>query len=90
MQTISIIVTGKVQGVYFRQHTKEKALMLGLTGEVKNLPDGSVCITATGLKPQIDELISWCRTGPSRAIVTNIEVKELDLLLFDDFKIVRS
>jgi len=64
-------------------------MMLGLTGEVKNLPNGSVQIVATGPKNNLDELIKWCRQGPSRAIVTGVEVKELDLLLFNDFKIVR-
>ena len=42
MQSLSIIVTGKVQGVWFRQSTKDKALELGITGEVSNQPDGAV------------------------------------------------
>ena len=49
-QTLSITITGKVQGVYFRQSAKEKALDLRLTGQVKNLRDGNVHIIASGLK----------------------------------------
>jgi acylphosphatase len=87
--TISITISGKVQGVYFRQSTKEKAKELGLTGQVKNLPDGSVHITATGTKEQLDKLEAWCRKGPSRAVVDNIIIKKLPLQQFEQFNIVR-
>ena len=56
-QTISITVSGKVQGVFFRQSTKENALKLGITGEVRNTEDGKVFITATGSKDQLDKYI---------------------------------
>ena len=87
--TISIIISGKVQGVFFRQSTREKALELGINGRVSNLPDGTVYIIATGTRPQLDALTAWCKQGPSRAKVTSAAVKELPLQLFDHFTIQR-
>ncbi len=84
-QTISILVKGKVQGVFYRQSTREKALALGITGSVRNNPDESVSITATGTKTQLDDLLSWCRQGPPRAVVTELEWKEEELRLYNGF-----
>ena len=89
LKTVSIIVTGKVQGVWYRQSAKEKATELGVTGNVRNQPDGSVAIIATGLANQLDQFIEWCRQGPPRALVTNVEVKELPLRSYDRFVIER-
>ncbi len=87
-QTISITITGKVQGVYYRQSAKEKALELGLTGRVKNLRDGNVEIMATGTREQMAEFTCWCKIGPPRAVVAGVEILELPLKLFDHFMIV--
>lgn len=89
LQTISIIVSGKVQGVYYRQSTKGRAKELGISGEVKNLPDGNVYIIATGLKVQLDAFIEWCKKGPPRAVVKEIQVQAIELKVFNDFSIVR-
>ncbi|HEY1202655.1 MAG TPA: acylphosphatase, partial [Niastella sp.] len=62
--TISITVSGLVQGVYYRQSTKEKALELGISGVVKNLPNGDVHILATGTNDQLGQLVEWCKVGP--------------------------
>lgn len=90
LQTVAITVTGKVQGVYYRQSTREKALALDIKGTVCNLPNGNVYIIATGTKEQLDELVAWCRQGPSRAEVTAIELKDEPLQKFADFRIVKS
>ena len=90
LYTISITVSGKVQGVFFRQNTKEKAIALGITGSVQNLHDGNVHIVATGTREQLEELIAWCRLGPQRAIVKNIITKEIPLQSFKGFSIDRS
>ena len=87
--TISITVSGKVQGVFFRQSTKEIATNLGINGQVKNLPDGNVYIIATGTKDQLDKLLTWCRQGPPKATVIKIDTKELSYQLFDRFLILR-
>lgn len=89
LQTISIIVKGRVQGVYYRQTTQEKATLLGITGTVRNLPDRSVKIIATGEKKQLDKLLAWCKQGPSRAEVSSIETKEEELRDFPDFRVLR-
>ena len=89
MQTISILVKGLVQGVYYRQSAKEKALSLNITGTVKNLPGGDVELIATGDAAQLKELINWCREGPSRAFVTDIKTNELPLQRFSGFLIIR-
>jgi acylphosphatase len=88
-QTISIIVSGKVQGVFYRQTTKEKAIEFGITGEVKNLRDGNVSIIATGTEEQLDLLTEWCKKGPPRAVVTGVEIVELPLRSFDRFAVIR-
>mgnify|MGYP005812643881 CR=1 FL=1 len=87
--TLSIRVTGKVQGVFYRQSTREKAQQLGLTGEVMNLPDGSVQIRATGTKPQLEELLNWCKEGPPRAKVLDVVASELPVEHFGNFSIKR-
>lgn len=88
-QTISIVVTGKVQGVYFRHETRENAIALGLTGKVSNLPDGTVHIIATGSAESLDLLTAWCRQGPPTAVVTGIVIKNIPLHIFDKFIIER-
>lgn len=87
--TYSIIVSGKVQGVFYRQSTKEKAITIGITGTVENLPAGQVKIIATGTKEQIEVLINWCKQGPPKAIVTTVEIAELSLQSFSQFSIKR-
>lgn len=89
MLTISINVSGKVQGVWYRQSAKEQAQQLGIAGQIRNDPDGSVYIIATGTKEKMDQFINWCKQGPSKASVTNLDIKELPLQLFTHFTIER-
>ena len=88
-QTISIIVTGKVQGVFFRQSTKEKAIALGLTGKVMNQADGTVQIVATGSSESLDLLTGWCKQGPPKAIVKSVILEKIPLQVFEKFVIER-
>ena len=90
MESISIIVEGLVQGVYFRQSTKAKANELGITGEVRNKSDGTVHITATGVRPKLNELIEWCWKGPDSAVVKNVKVEQISLTSFNGFNIIRQ
>ena len=90
MQTVSIIVEGLVQGVYYRQSTKAKATETGITGEVKNKKDGSVHIIATGSEEQLQQLIEWCKKGPDMAIVTNVKVEKMAFKTFSGFTIVKN
>lgn len=77
-----------MQGVFFRKHTRLTATGLGLTGQVRNLPDGSVEVLAAGTDQQLDALISWCHLGPEKAAVSSVTVKECEPQEFTGFKIV--
>lgn len=90
LQTISIIVSGKVQGVYFRHSTREKAKEIGITGFSQNRPDNTVFIVATGTKEQLDKLVAWCHTGPPKAQVTDVTVEQTPFQPFEEFVIRRS
>jgi acylphosphatase len=70
-----IIVSGIVQGVFFRANTRDTAGMLGVKGWVKNKHDGAVEIAAEGDKEKIERLIGWCRKGPPGAIVKDVAVE---------------
>jgi len=88
-QTFRFIVHGKVQGVFFRKSTRDTALALGLTGYVKNLPDGdSVEIVATGSADFLACLYQWCQIGPPKAIVQSVSKEVLPNLVFEDFEII--
>jgi len=89
MKTVLITVAGRVQGVFYRQTAKEKATELSIKGEVRNMPDETVQIIATGTKEQIEQLIEWCMQGPPKAIVQDVMVEEIPLQSFDKFNVVR-
>lgn len=67
-------IIGHVQGVFYRQSTKETAVRLGLTGWAKNCPDGSVEVIFEGEREAVDAAIEWCRQGPAAAHVTEVAV----------------
>ncbi|RLB61577.1 MAG: acylphosphatase [Deltaproteobacteria bacterium] len=77
---VELSIQGRVQGVFYRQSTKETAIRLGLSGWTKNYSDGSVLAVFEGERVAVDAVIEWCRQGPPAAIVTNIEVKWLDFV----------
>jgi len=68
-------VYGRVQGVFFRASTCEVARRLGLTGYVRNLPDGSVEAVFEGKEESVKKAVEWCRRGPPLARVDRIEVR---------------
>lgn len=69
-----MLINGYVQGVFFRATARDKAMELGLTGYVRNLPDGSVEMAAEGEERALRELIGWCRQGPPEARVDRVEM----------------
>lgn len=69
-----VIVEGRVQGVFFRAHTQERAYLLNLTGWVKNRRDGRVEALFEGDKTKVEQMIEWCHRGPSEARVTKVLV----------------
>ncbi len=77
MKRIHAKVTGRVQGVFYRASTRDVAKSLGLTGWVKNMPDGSVELEAQGPEDKIEKLIVWLNQGPPYSRVENVSVTEL-------------
>jgi len=75
-----VIVTGAVQGVSFRQYTRMKALENGVTGWVRNLPDGRVEAVFEGKKEDVEKMIEFCKMGPPNAYIGNLNIK------WEDFK----
>lgn len=70
-----VLVSGKVQGVFFRQTTKRQTKNLDVKGWIRNLPDGRVEAVFEGEENAVRSLVEYCKHGPSRAKVENIEVK---------------
>lgn len=73
MSAARYVVSGKVQGVFFRASARDRAQALGLRGFAKNLPDGRVEVLAAGDDAAIDELAAWLREGPPMARVDDLE-----------------
>jgi acylphosphatase len=73
---IHVIVQGRVQGVFFRKTTLEEAERLGLTGFVKNRPDGAVEIEAEGEEEALEAFLAFCRRGPQHARVDDVTVRD--------------
>ncbi|MGD1845616.1 MAG: acylphosphatase [Salibacteraceae bacterium] len=82
-----IVVCGKVQGVWFRKSTLEKALEFNVNGWVCNRPDGSVYLEAEGLPQQVEQLHQWCHLGSPQAKVTEVRSESGLLKGFKGFEI---
>jgi len=80
MKAIHVIITGHVQGVAFRFHTKDKALSLGISGWVRNRLNGSVEAFFQGEQTAVDRMTDWCHHGPPTASVAHIhsEITDVD------------
>jgi len=86
-----IIVSGRVQGIFFRTETRHKAKKHGLEGWVRNLRDGEVEAVFEGTEKAVKELIEFCRLGPPGARVIHVDVKwESYTGEFKDFQIINS
>ncbi len=70
-----VIIEGRVQGVFFRQHTQEMAHRLRVNGWVRNRSDGTVEALFEGEKDRVDQIIRWCHRGPSQAWVKEVTVE---------------
>jgi acylphosphatase len=71
-----LVVHGRVQGVFFRDSTREKAENEGVVGWARNLDDGSVEVVLEGEPEAVENVVHYCRLGPVRAEVTSVEVTE--------------
>jgi acylphosphatase len=83
----TILITGKVQGVFYRASARQKADELKVKGFAQNLPNGNVLIEAEGEEEQLKKLVAWCRQGPPRAVVSEVSVKEADRVGYLSFTV---
>lgn len=83
-----VYISGRVQGVFFRASTQRAAKALGLSGWVRNLPDGSVEAVFEGERSNVDEMLRWCKKGPPGSTVRGFEMTEEPYSgEFNDFRI---
>ena len=73
---VRALITGRVQGVWYRASTREEAVRLGLSGWVRNLPNGSVEAVFEGDRTRVDSAVEWCRQGPPHAIIENVVTRQ--------------
>jgi len=73
-----VVVTGEVQGVFFRDSCKRVAEEHGVTGSARNLPDGGVEVVAEGDGQAVGAVLDWCRRGPEGAQVESVEVSDIE------------
>ena len=85
-----ITIRGKVQGVFFRKFTQDKAMELGILGFVKNMPDGSVYCEAEGDEKKLQLFLDWCGIGSPQSHVAEVNVETKPASGFPDFRIVRD
>jgi len=87
MACVRFVVSGRVQGVFFRASTRDEALRLGLTGHARNLPDGTVEVVACGNDAALGQLESWLELGPPLAQVSRVERSAADIAAPERFRI---
>jgi acylphosphatase len=85
---ISLLITGKVQGVGYRYSVKLKAESMAIRGYVRNQPDGSVFVTVQGENTAVENFVKWCYKGPSAAFVSGVEKISGSIEDFSEFKIL--
>jgi acylphosphatase len=80
MRRVRAIVSGRVQGVSYRVSTAKAARARGLTGWVRNLPDGDVELEVQGEAAQVEALLDWCKQGPPAALVTRLAIDPREVI----------
>lgn len=75
MTRVRVRVRGRVQGVFFRAEARARAESLGVTGWIRNLPDGSVEAVFEGADEQVQSMVEWCRRGPAGSAVEAVDVE---------------
>jgi acylphosphatase len=76
IRTVKLLISGRVQGVFFRKFTKQKANELDIFGTVRNLDDGSVEVIAQAEADKLEAFIQWCHKGPITARVDKVDMVE--------------
>jgi acylphosphatase len=73
---VHVFVSGRVQGVWYRQSAADQARARHVAGWARNLPDGRVELWAEGERDRVDAFLAWCRTGPRNARVSGVEIED--------------
>lgn len=89
MKRVRVVASGRVQGVFYRASCARLARGLGLTGYVRNLPDGRVEAAFEGHDEAVDEMVAWSGVGPDLAIVDHLDVLVEDPLGESGFRVTR-
>ena len=82
-----VIVSGRVQGVFFRDSCRQEANRLGVSGSTQNLADGTVEVIVEGDEDAVEALIRWCKEGPSYAEVDSVDVSDTESTGRSGFKV---
>ncbi len=82
---LHVFVSGRVQGVWYRESTKRQAVERGITGWAKNLTDGRVELVLCGERQRVNTLIDWLHEGPPNARVDSVESAEMTWQHIEDF-----
>ena len=91
MKRVHLLISGRVQGVWYRASTQQQAQQLGLVGWVRNLHDGRVEAVAEGLREALDALVRWAHDGPPAARVDQVAVSWSEPSgAFEGFEVRRS
>ncbi len=86
---VRAVVSGRVQGVWYRESCRREAVALGVTGEVRNTAGGSVEIEAQGSRAAVDALLRWAQVGPPAAQVTHLTLEDLPPREESGFRVTR-
>ncbi|HSN10183.1 MAG TPA: acylphosphatase [Hanamia sp.] len=87
METVHLLISGKVQGVFFRDSSKKIAQRLNITGWIKNRQDDKVEAMISGEEKNLNAFIDWCKSGPERAKVEEVIVSTKEKIYFEKFEI---
>jgi len=87
MRAVDVTVTGRVQGVSFRAYAEDEARRLGVTGWIRNEPDGSVAGHLEGDEETVDAMVAWLREGPRLASVERVDVRAADATGASSFEV---
>lgn len=89
METVHLLISGKVQGVFFRDSSRKVAQRLNITGWIKNRPDEKVEAMISGDEKDVKAFVDWCKSGPDRAEVEEVIVSKKEQTHFKKFEILR-
>jgi len=89
MRSYHLRITGKVQGVFYRQSARDKAIELDIKGWIRNNPDGFVEAHIWGEEQPLQAFLDWCGRGPEHAHVTDIIIESSEAGAEDNFVILR-